>query len=129
MSSTGNVISIPYSITHNSVNSFTVVFTRLTSGAVISTVGSPQNQNVISVADNYAASSTDRVVYVTASGKTITLPVGAVGHEFIIDNASSGDITVVVTGGGTIEKESSQTIPSDSAMNIFAVTTTAYRIY
>jgi len=51
------------------------------------------------------------------------------GREFIIDNASDGEITVVPTNSGeTIEGETSQIIPSQSAMHIYS-SGVEWRIY
>ena len=125
-----NEMFIPYKIVHNSDNDFTVSFVESTTGTIIASVGSPQPQSVISVSGDYNVLVTDRIVTVTASGKTITLPtaVGNTGREFIIDNASTGDITVVVTGGELIQNEATQTLPPDSAMNVYS-NGSGYRIY
>jgi len=54
-------------------------------------------------------------VEVTATGKTITLPsaVGIAGRPYEIDNSSAGNITVD-SNGGTIQGETSQSVPPDS---------------
>jgi hypothetical protein len=121
---------IPYSITHNTVNDFTVTFTGSTSGSIIATIGSPQPQAITTVSNDYTVLTTDRIIEESASGKTITLPSvsGNIGREFIIDNSSDGEITVIVTASGVIQGEYYQILPSDSAMNVYA-NATGYRIY
>lgn len=72
---------------------------------------------------NTTLDNTNEIVEVTASGVTITLQSYATtnGKVYIINNASSGDITVDVTGGvETIHGETSQTIPPDDSMSVFA---------
>jgi hypothetical protein len=45
--------------------------------------------------DNYTAQTTDEVIELSVSGKTITLPTASVtGKKYVIINSSSGDITV-----------------------------------
>ena len=126
-----SAVYIPYTITHNSVNDFTVTFTSSTSGTILASLGSPQPMAITSVSNNYNVLTTDRIVYCTTGGKTMTLftATGNVGHEIIVDNSSTGDITVVPQGGQTIEGESSQIVPPNSAMNIYAVNATTWRIY
>ena len=123
-------VEIPYTIKHNSVNQFTVTFISSSSGSIIASIGSPQPQAITTVSNNYSALNTDRIISVIASGVTIILPTlsGIIGHEYIIDNSSTGDIYAsgIV---GTIEGEIVQTIPSDCAMNIFALSNTKWRIY
>jgi hypothetical protein len=129
VTSTG-VTVVPYSIVHNTLNDFTVTFTASTSGSIIASVGGPQPQSVITITTDYSVLVSDRIIIATVSGIIITLPTvsGNVGREFIIDNASSNTITVKGTGVETIEGELIQTIPSNSAMNIFA-RATEWRIY
>lgn len=66
--------------------------------------------------------ATDGIVKATAAGITLTLPtaVGIVGRIYIVDNASSGDITVDTTGGETVWDESSQTIPQNSCVSFYS---------
>jgi hypothetical protein len=113
---------IPFTITHNTLNDFTVTFITSTTGTILATVGSPQPQSVIVVSSNYTVLSTDRIVKVTASAVTITLPtaVGNTGREFNIDNSATGAITVNTTSSQTIEDELSQVIPADSAMTVYS---------
>jgi hypothetical protein len=86
---------------------------------------------VKTITSNYIILITDRILHVTTGSVTLTLPTasGNVGREFIIDNAATTTITVICTGVETIESELSQSIPPDSAMNIFAVSSVGYRIY
>jgi hypothetical protein len=129
ITSTG-VVFIPYTITHSTVNAFTVTFSASQSGSIIASLGSPQPQALKTISTDYNINITDRILLVTAAGKTLTLPtaIGNTGREFIIDNNSPGDIYVICTGAETIEDETSQTIPSNSAMNIYS-TGSKYRIY
>jgi len=124
------VVTTPTSITHNTVNDFTVVFGAPTSGTIIATVGSPQPQSVKTITNDYTALVTDRILTITAAGKTITLYAvsGNTGKELVIDNASTGNITVDGNASETIESELTQTVPSASAMRIFCTGTT-WRIY
>lgn len=64
----------------------------------------------------------DHIVKVTAAGVTITLPtaVGNTGREFMIDNASAGDVTVVGNGAETIEDEATQTLLPNSGMYVYS---------
>lgn len=118
---TGAVL-IPKSIVNTDANEFIVTFQVPTSGTIIATLGSPQAQSVVIVNNDYLVTNANRVIQCTASGKTITLPAaaGVTGREFLVDNSSTGDILVAVTGGGTIEGETSQTIPCDCAMNVYS---------
>lgn len=115
-------VEIPYSITHNTVNDFTVVFTSLQSGSILASIGSPQPQSIITVTNDYSALITNRIIDVTSAGKTITLYTisGNSGREIIIDNESDGDIYVVVSGGGLIQGEITQTISPDNSMTVYA---------
>ena len=124
------VVTAPTSITHNTVNDFTVIFGSPTSGTIIATVGSPQPQSVKSITNDYTALTTDRILMITASSKTVTLYAvsGNTGKELVIDNQSTGNITVDGDASETIESELTQTIPPDSAIRIYCTGTT-WRIY
>jgi hypothetical protein len=136
ISSTGVVQVIDgstISVTHNSLDDFTVSFSPAASGTILATVGSPSMQSIKTITDNYGALSTDRVLHVTASGKTISLyasSTGLTGKELVIDNASSGDITVTPNGSEKIQNETSQTIPPESSLRIYNLgSSTGWRIY
>lgn len=118
---TGAVV-IPLSIVNNTLNDFTVTFTASTTGNIIATVGSPQPQALTTVNSDYTVLITDRIIKVTAAAKTITLPtaVGNTGREYIINNASSGDITVATTSSQTITDELTQILPSKSSMTVYS---------
>lgn len=118
---TGAVI-IPQSITNTTVNSFTVVFASSTTGTILATVGSPQAQAVRSVSDDYTTLITDRIIKVLTSGKTITLitAVGNSGKEYVIDNASAGNITLEGNLSETIEGELNQAIPMNCAIHVYS---------
>ena len=111
---------IPSSVSHTSTSVFTVTFFASTSGTIIASVGSPQPQSFIAVSDTYLALTTDRIISCSTAGKVINLPtaVGLTGHEYIIDNASNGNITVTANGAETIEGVVSQIVPSNSSMDI-----------
>jgi len=98
---------IPFSITHNTVNNFTVTFTSPISGIIIATLGSPQLNNFIVTANDYNATNSDYIIEVTGIGKTITLPT-ALGIEakiFIIKNKSTGSIFVNTTSSQLIDTQ------------------------
>lgn len=113
---------IPLSVVNNTLNDFTVTFTGSTSGTIMASVGSPQPQAVIAVSNNYTVLTTDRIVKVSAAGKTITLPtaVGNTGREFIINNASTGNVTVNTTLSQTISGQLTQVLPSYSSMVVYS---------
>jgi len=76
---------------------------------------------VSAIDTNYSISSSDYFISVTASEKIITLPSAtAKGMNYIIDNASTGNITVKATGSQTIQSLTSQTIPMDCAMHVIS---------
>jgi hypothetical protein len=89
----------------------------LNSGFVIDT------QNYISTAIDYMPTNKDSIIEVTGIGVVITLPssvVSETGYTYKIDNSSGGDITVISESGETIQGETTQVIPNNSCMNIFA---------
>jgi hypothetical protein len=126
---TGAVL-IPLSITNNSLNDFTVTFAISTSGNIIASVGSPQPMAITDVNSDYFILITDRIIVALAEDITITLPVssGNLGREFIIDNDSTGNITLSPSSGELIQGETSQTIPFDSAINVYS-NNTGWRIF
>jgi hypothetical protein len=75
----------------------------------------------VSTAVGLTLDSTHMVVETTAA-VAIVLPtaVGVTGKTYIIDNSSAGNTTVTVSGGGFINGVASQTIPADSAMNVYS---------
>lgn len=113
---------IPLTVTHNTLNDFTVTFSTSSSGTIIASVGSPQPNSVIVVATNYTVLNTDKIIQSTASGVTITLPtaVGNTGRTYYVNNASSGDITLDANGTETINAELTQIIPQSSTIQIFS---------
>ena len=110
------------SITHNSANDFTVVWGITFSGSIVASVGSPPAQSIINVNANYSASFNDRIIQVSAANSIIALPtaVNFTGREYIIDNASSGSITLVASGSQTINGQSTQTIATNNAINVYS---------
>ena len=127
--STGAVL-IPLSIINNSLNDFTVTFAITTTGNIIATLGSPQSMAITDVNSNYTVLITDKIVVALAADITITLPIssGNLGREFIIDNDSTGDITLSPSSGELIQGETYQTIPFDSAINVYS-NNTGWRIF
>jgi len=117
-----NSVTIPYTITHNTDNDFTVTFTSSQSGTIIASAGSPPLSNITTTATDYTVTNNDNIVEVTAFNKTVTLPtaVGITGKTFSIANKSTGDIFVVGTGGQTIFSEVSQTVPTQSTMVVYS---------
>lgn len=109
-------------LVHNTVNDFTVTFSVSKSGSILASMGSPQPQSIAEINTDYTVTANDRIIIQNTSGTTITLfdTSGRTGWEFIIDNASAGDINVVgFSSGQTIQNETYQIIPPDSAMNIY----------
>ncbi len=121
LDNTGAVL-IPMGIVNNTLNDFTVTFSSNHTGIIIASVGSPQPQSVISVSSNYTVTVNDRIVKVTAAAVTITLPtaVGNTGREYIINNASSGSITLNTTSSQTISNVLTQTLPSISSITVYS---------
>lgn len=117
-----NAVSVPYTITHNTDNDFTVTFTTSQSGTILSSAGSPSIPNITTTATNYTIVTNDNIVQVTAFNKTITLPtaVGIDGKTYSIVNLSTGDIFVVGTSSQTIFGETTQTVPSKSTMVVYS---------
>lgn len=72
---------------------------------------------ITTVTGNYAIQLADNTV-VMSSASTATLPVGVTGKSFHIKNLSDGTVTVVVSGGDTIDGETTQFLPSYSAMHV-----------
>jgi hypothetical protein len=118
---TGAVL-IPLTTINNTLNDFTVTFNVSTTGTIMASVGSPQPQALISVSSNYTVLNTDRIIKVTAAAAIITLPtsVGNTGREFIINNASTGNVTVATTSSQTISGQLTQLLPSYSSMIVYA---------
>jgi len=116
------VVVAPASITHDDVNQVTVTFGAPSDGTIVLSVGSPQAQAYQAVAVDYTITVADRIVKVTVAGKVITLPtaVGNTGREFVIDNASNGEITLDGAGAEEIEGEITQTLPPDSAIHVYS---------
>lgn len=79
-------------------------------------------QPVTITAIDYTVLTANRIVKVTAAGKTITLPtaVAGAGRGYIINNASTGICTVVGTGGQTINAAASQVLPASSSMEVYS---------
>ena len=115
-------VIIPFTVTHNTLNDFTVTFSASTTGSIIASVGSPQPQAVIIVTGNYTVLVTDRIVQLTASGKTLTLPtaVGNTGREFKLKNSSTNFTYVNTTSSQLIDGVLIQTLPALSSMTVYS---------
>lgn len=106
----GGELLIPLTVTHTSVNAFTVTFVASTSGNIISTIGGV-NTSVVTKSSNYSILSTDSLILCTAS-LTLTLPAttGLQGKIYYIKNTTGSAVSVVTTGGKTIDGQSSQNV-------------------
>ncbi len=99
---TNNAVLIPLSITHNSVNSFTVTFSSATSGTIIATYGNPSTADVglptITLVENtYTILSTDDTIVISGNVSfTIYLPtaVDVGGKIYDIKHTGSEIITL-----------------------------------
>jgi len=72
---------------------------------------------------DYTATANDNMIKVTTAAVTITLPtaVGITGREYVIVNASSGNITVATTSSqniGNYNVATTLTIPSDGSYTL-----------
>lgn len=124
-------VVIPKTIRHTSLNSFTVEFDVATTGHIIASVGSPQPNEVRVVTVSGLVLLTDKIIDVTSSGITLTLPtaIGNTGFEFHIDNDSLADIyATCLVGGQLIQGETIQTIPKNSCMGVYC-NGTNYRFF
>ncbi len=103
---------IPLTVTHNTVNDFTVTFIASTSGTIIASVGSPQPNAFITVNSNYTVLNTDSTVNCSTGNFTVTLPtaVGQTGRIFRVKNSGNGTITLATTSSQTIDGNASGTI-------------------
>lgn len=103
LDNTSSVI-IPLSITNNSVNDYTVLFSASTTGTILSTVGSPSNR-LTNVSSHYNILSTDFTINCTANSFTVNLPtsVGAIGRIYNIKDSGTGTITIGTTSAQTID--------------------------
>lgn len=106
---TGAVV-IPLSITHSSINAFTVVFTSSTTGTIMASVGSPQPSSYVSVTGTYAILTSDLIINCTSGTFTATLPtaVGATGQRYYVKNSGTGIITLATTSSQTIDGQLTQ---------------------
>ena len=101
---TGAVI-VPLSITHSSINAFTVVFTLSTTGTIMASVGSPQPATYVAISGTYAILAGDYYINATGGTFTATLPtaVGRAGQKFVIKNSGTGIVTIATTSSQTID--------------------------
>lgn len=117
----GSVLN-PLTLSHSSINAFTVTFSESTSGTIVATLGSPQLQNYLASANNYTGLSTDYYIEITAAAKTFTLPtaVSVTGKKYEIVNSSSGALTIATTSSQTINGALTYTLQSKSALCLFS---------
>lgn len=103
---TGAVI-IPLTITHSSINAFTVTFTGSTTGTIMASVGSPQPQTYVAISGTYAILASDYFINATGGTFTATLPtaVGRAGQTFALKNSGTGVVTLATTSSQTIDGE------------------------
>jgi len=71
---------------------------------------------------DYTMVATDDIIKATAGLVTITLltAVGRSGKRLTVDNSSISDIFVLTDGAETINKETRQIVPIDSAMAMYS---------
>jgi len=110
---------LPKSIKDDSTDQFTVTFAGSTSGYIIATIGSTQPQDVKVITADYEVQLGDKILCCIDPVEITMLPIGNVGLEYRIDNASSSNVMVIPNGVDTIEGETFQIIPPESAMNIY----------
>jgi len=119
---TGAVI-IPLTVTHGSVNAFTVTFSTATTGNILATVGSPQLNTFIHVTDDYTTVANDYIVKQTTASKTIKLAtaIGSAGKILILKNASSGNMDVTCNvGGQTIDGITTITLSTLDSITVYS---------
>jgi len=80
-----------------------------------------RDEAVTEAAADYTVLSADNIIQVTALA-VITLPDATLfkGRRFTVDNAHIAEITVEPQAGQTIQGETSQSIPPDSAMMVYS---------
>ena len=105
-------VIVPLSIVHNSANDFTVTFTSVETGYIISTIGGVSTAVVTKAAD-YTILAADNLILVTATA-TITLPAvaGLQGKIYSIKHMAANGTVIVVdtTGGATIDGDLTKTM-------------------
>ena len=98
-------VIVPLTITHGSVNAFTVTFTASSTGTILASLGSPQPHTYVAVSGTYAILSSDYFIEATSGTFTATLPtaVGRAGQEYTIKNSGTGIVTIATTSSQTID--------------------------
>jgi hypothetical protein len=112
----------PFSISHISINQFTVTFTESNSGIIIATLGSPQLNNFTVTANDYNATNSDYIIEVTGLQKTVTLPtaVGITSKIFVVKNTSTGNIFINTTGVEKIDNQSIVDLKPYESISIYS---------
>jgi hypothetical protein len=92
----------------------------VTPQGLLSTTGSTGLINVTLTSTNYTALATDVYIGGTASGITITLPLGVIGKTYTVKNQVAGNITVTGTGGQKIDTANTKSLgTNDSLVVVF----------
>ena len=97
--------AISFTVTHNSVNDFTVAFDSTASGFVLYSLGSPGSPSVVTKVANYPIAAGDYLIRSNAT-ITLTLPtaVGIAGRSYRIKRIyGSGSTTIQTTGSQAID--------------------------
>jgi hypothetical protein len=113
---------VPLNVTHNSLNDFTVTFSVSSSGQILASAGSAPVPNLTATSTNYVITANDNIIKATTVNITITLPtaVGRQGKVYTIDNSTIGNVLTNTTSSQTINGNLTQTIPTQSAMEVYS---------
>lgn len=103
----GGAVFVPFTITHGSINEFTVTFNSAQTGTILGTIGTPEFTSTITAPGNYTVGTEENFIDATGNGSTITLhtAVGYSGKTIIIKNNSGGVIFVDTTSGQTMDDD------------------------
>jgi hypothetical protein len=72
--------------------------------------------NIKLTAVDYTVTDIDEYIGATASGITITLPLGVEGRWYYIKNQVTGNVTVQATGIDTIDGSASKTLRTNAGI-------------
>jgi hypothetical protein len=106
-----NVQIIPLSVTHDSVDAFTVTFTASTTGTIIATYGNPAPatsgfSSYVEITNDYTILTTDDTIKATGNNKiTATLPTasGVTGKQYKIKHENTKVLDIEPQTGEFIE--------------------------
>ena len=96
----------------------------------ISQVGTASTfKRYVDTAVDLVLSAAHDIVTVSVAGKNVTLPTaaGIAGRQYVVDNISTGTVTLLPNGVETIQGETSQPMPPDSSITVYS-TGTIWRI-